>query len=121
MKKKRNNSGKVRIREIKKPKVREIKNKEPEVKKEESLEQHVEDSEIFESNELPEFVSSSALPSSQSTAPVLEKIQREEEADLESNVISTPLSREITQEGVATNYGASQNYFSSGYNEVNGN
>lgn len=108
-------TGKIKIREIKRQRVRKIKREIIELKKEETLEEHVEDSEIFESAELPQFVSPSIPVSS---SPVLEKIQREEETDLEGNIISTPLSRATpTQDVPAMNYSASSNYFSSSYNE----
>lgn len=112
---KKNNS-KKKIREIKKPRVKEIKKqKDFEIKKE-TLEEHIEDSEIIENNEFHQFLNS---PPSQNISPVLEKIQKEEETDLESNIISTPLSRTTSpQENITTNYSASQNYMGSNYNET---
>ena len=117
MKKQKNNSKKkIRIKEIKKLRIEDIKKQKEEVEiKKETLEEHIEDSEIMEDNEFHQFLNS---PPSQNISPVLEKIQGEEETDLESNIISSPLSRTTQPEGVATNYSASQNYMGNNYNET---
>lgn len=57
-------------------------------------------------------------PPSQNISPVLEKIKAEEETDLESNIISTPISRATPDNTNIMDYSASQNYTGSNYNEA---